>query len=265
MIKLAFQKFWQMQHTTARFSLLLIMVLVSNTLFAQRNDTLRRKDANGWEFIQVRDYNVVTTEGHLHNGIAEGVWNEYFPTTVPSKLTTYLHGIKDGEEITVNGAGMIVSVAHYKDGKLEGPKRVYNTENGMGLLEETYYSEGKKHGGYTMWYKNGRKQETGVYANDVRQGKSIWYFDNGAMAAEYNYRDGKIDGDVVTYYPNGKASASGQYKEDVQTGPWKEYYENGNLKTEGNYVDGEKDGIWKNYDENGNFTKNSKYVKGELK
>ncbi len=234
------------------------------TTFAQQNDTLRRKDANGWDFIQVRSYNVVRAEGYVHNGIREGVWNEYHPNSIPSNVTAYLHGKKDGMAMTITGGGMVETVEHYKNDNLEGPRRVYNSES-LGLLEEAYYSEGKKHGGYVKWYKNGQKQETGVFTNDVREGKSLWYFETGALAAEYNYANGEIDGDVTIYYPNGKPSAFGKYKKGEQTGLWKELYENGEVKAEGNYIKGEKDGEWKNYDEKGKFTKNSKYVKGELK
>ena len=253
-----------MHQKLTRTLLSAIAIAAATTGFAQQNDTLRRKDPNGWEFIQVRAYNVVRLEGYLHNGIKEGVWSDFHPMGFPSGTTSYLHGKKNGMAMKITGAGMVEALENYKDDKLEGPVRVYNPE-GMGLLEESYYSDGKKHGNFTKWYKNGRKQETGVFSNDIRQGKSTWYFENGSMAAEYNYTDGQIEGDAATYYPNGKVSASGKYNKGLETGLWKEYYENGNLKAEGNYVNGEKEGIWKNYDENGKFTKNSKYVKGELK
>lgn len=253
-----------MHHTISRTLLSLLAVVSTTVTLAQQNDTLRRKDPNGWDFIQVRSYNVVIAEGYLNKGVREGVWNEYYPTVVPSSVTTYLHGKKDGLAMKITAAGMVEVVEHYKNDKLEGPYRMYNSE-GMGLLEESFYSEGKKHGGYTKWYKNGQKQETGVFTNGVREGKSIWYFETGAIAAEYNYSNGEIDGDVTTYYPNSKPSAYGKYKKGIQTGPWKEYHENGNIKAEGNYANGEKDGEWKNYDDKGNFTKNTKYVKGELK
>ena len=254
-----------MHQTITRTFLSLLAIVSTTVVFAAQNDTLRRKDANGWDFIQVSSYNVVRAEGYVHNGIREGVWNEFHATGFPSAVTTYIHGEKDGMAMTITGAGVVSEVAHYKNNKLEGPFRVYNTEPGMGLLEESYYSEGKKHGGYTKWYKNGNKQESGVYTSDVREGKSLWYFESGALAAEYNYRNGEIDGDVTTYYPNSKPSAYGKYEKGVQTGLWKEFHENGNIKAEGKYVNGVKEGEWKNYDENGKFTKNSKYVKGELK
>lgn len=240
-------------------------LLSSFTVLAQKpNDTLRRKDANGWDFIQIRSYNLLMAEGYSFNGMKEGVWTEYHTTSYPASTTTYLHGKKDGLAMKISGSGNVQSIENYKDDKLEGPYRAYNNE-GVGILEESYYSEGKKHGGYTKWYPNGKKQESGTYRYDKREGKSIWYYESGSLAAEYHYADSEIDGDVSTYYKNGKLSAFGPYKNGKQTGNWKEYYENGNLKAEGNYTNGDKEGQWKNYDDKGMFTKNTTYSKGEIK
>jgi antitoxin component YwqK of YwqJK toxin-antitoxin module len=246
------------------YPVIVAVILSGGQAYAQKSDTLRRKDVNGWEFVQVRSYNKVVAEGYLSNGQKEGVWTEFHPTFYPSSTTTYLHGKKDGVAMSISAAGQVLSVENYKGDKREGPYRLFNSE-GTGVLEEAYYSEGQKHGAYTKWYPNGNKQETGTYRYDKREGKSLWYYENGSLAADYNYTEGEIDGDVSTFYKGGKLSAYGPYKKGEQTGTWKEYYENGNLKAEGQYKDGNKEGEWKNYDEKGKPIKSTTYIKGETK
>ena len=231
---------------------------------AQSLDTLRRKDANGWEFFQVKRGNNVLSEGYKHNDIAEGTWTSYWDNGYPQHIYNYKSGKKDGAHIQLNQQGYTEIVEHFKNDMLEGPRRVYQPGSSF-LTEEAFYSEGKKHGSYNKRYPNGKPQEEAHYNMDKRDGKTVWHYETGEKAAEYNYRNGNIDGEVSAYYKNGKVSEFGLYKNNEQTGSWKEFYENGNIKAEGKYADGKKEGSWKEYDENGKLVKTVKYSKGEPK
>jgi antitoxin component YwqK of YwqJK toxin-antitoxin module len=245
--------------------LTLTFLFLANYSFAQQSDTLRRKDANGWEFVQMRNFKQVVLEGNLHNGVKEGVWTDYWPTEYPHTVTSYVNGKKEGMSIGMDGMGRIEYIENYKDNKLEGPKKVYDPQRAGRRNEVAYYSEGKKHGNYTKWYENTRVQQTGNYVYDQRDGLSTWYFENGNKSVEYNYRNGKLDGNASTFFENGKVSAYGNYTNDKQTGEWKEYYESGNMQAEGMYKDGEKEGPWKQYDTDGKLVKTVTYKQGEIK
>jgi len=233
-------------------------------------DTMRRKDANNWEFIQVRMPGMsnmpnkqLLSEGTLHNGVLEGGWVEYWETGSPRLVTYYTNGKKNGICITGDPTGSLEQMESYRDDKLEGPSRLYIPHTGM-LLEETYYSEGLKHGQHTKWYQDHTLQEQANYVNGKLEGAAIWNYDDGKKSVEYNYHNGMLDGSAAVYFRSGMASEMGQYVNNMQSGHWKEFQQNGNLKEEGEYVNGEKDGIWKEYDEQGNFVKNIKYKKGVL-
>jgi len=238
----------------------LLLTLLADKAEAQYMDTLKRKDPDGWEFVQMRAGGVVNEEGYLHNGIKENVWSSYWPSGYPKTVQGYLHGKRDGVYMRVTEEGGVDVVEQYKDDKLEGPRRVYYIRGPR--MEETYYSDGKKNGKYTKWYQTGIKQEEGSFNNDLHYGKSTWYYASGKKAVEYEYNNGDIDGDAVSYYENGKVSELGTYKKNIKTGSWREFYENGNTKAEGKYEDNEKEGAWKQYDENGKFVKTVRYNKG---
>lgn len=236
------------------FGLLLTGLFISGTdnASAQSFDTLRRKDKNGWEFLQIRDGKTVMQEGHVHNGKIEGIWILYWDNGYPRNMFSYQNGVKDGITTGMTGDGRMDFVEHYKDNKLEGPHRSYHI--GGPIFEETYYSDGKKHGKYTKWYVNGLKEEEGFYVNGRRDGKATWYYKDGGKAAEYEYENDEIEGESIAYFSNGKVSEMGKYKNGKKNGSWREFYESGEMKAEGKYVDNEKDGAWKLYDEKGKVT-----------
>lgn len=231
-------------------------------------DTIRRMDANNWEFVQVKmpgkmSNGEVLAEGNMHNGVIEGAWIDYWETQSIHSITYYTNGKKNGIAIYADPAGSIEKTESYRDDMLEGPTRVYTPHTGM-MIEETYYSQGKKHGKHTKWYPSRSLQEEGNYINGGLEGIARWYYDDGKKSVEYTYHNGSLEGNATVYYKNEMASDMGPYENNVQSGHWKEFYENGNLKEEGEYVKGEKEGVWKQYDEQGKFVQNVKYKKGEL-
>ena len=229
-------------------------------------DTIRRKDAGGWEFMQVRlpDHKTVYSEGSLHNGIKEGAWTTYWETGFPKTITCYTEGKKNGSYIETDPGGAIVKLINYKNDKLEGPSRTYMSRGSM--TEESYYSNGEKNGMCFKYYANRNKQQETNYVNGYPDGLATWYFESGQKMIEYSYVNGKISGNSTTYYENGKVREMGEYKDDKQTGIWKEFFENGLERGEGMYnADGEKEGTWKQFDIEGKPTTAIKYHKGEAK
>src|SRR6186713_1848902 len=98
-------------------------LFLSNTLFAQADDTLRRADPNGWEFIQVVRGKTIVAEGQLHNSVREGVWTEYWENKVPHYVTTYKSGKREGMYMDMRRNGLVELVQYYKNDKLDGPAR----------------------------------------------------------------------------------------------------------------------------------------------
>lgn len=246
-----------------KISKCIILFLVSCSLhemvLAQGLDTLRRKDADGMDFIQIRKGGNVLQEGYLQNGVYQGTWTQFWESTgYPNIITNYKNGKLNGVRIQISAQGYTELVEHYSNDLLNGPKRKYQVGSQF-LNEETFYSDGKMHGPYNKRYPSGKPQESSNYANGLRDGKTIWYFESGDKTAEYTYRNGVIDGEVATYYKNGKVMEFGLYRQNKQEGQWKEFYENGQLKAVGNYESGVKKGAWKEYNEQGKLVKTQKF------
>jgi len=232
-------------------------------------DTIRRMDPDNWEYIQVKmpggnfPENVLISEGSYHNGKLEGTWIDYWETGMPRTIDFYMNDKKSGISIENDPTGSIIRTINYRNGLLEGPTKVYEPHTGV-IGEETYYSEGLKHGRHTKWYPNRSLEEEGNYIHGVLNGLAVWYYDDGKKSVEYTYHNGKLEGSATVYYRDGFTSETGEYKDGAQSGHWKEFHENGNLKEEGEYLNGEKDGTWIEYDILGKTGRPIKYKNGKV-
>jgi hypothetical protein len=79
----------------------------------------------------------------------------------------------------------------------------------------------------TTWYPGRKIQMTGEYKAKKRDGKWIYYYENGNVWSEGFFRNGKSDGKRTTHYDNGKIFYEGYYEEDRRVGIWKFYDEKG--------------------------------------
>ena len=130
-------------------------------------------------FYNQRGFKV--SEGKLVNKLYEGEW-KYYHFDSPELMT----------------------VEFYKQGKLEGVRKVYYREGA--IAEETTYKNGVKEGGYKKYAENGIVMEEGVYKNDV------------------------LDGPYITRGPDNVVTSKGNFVKGKKEGKW-EFFENGKMVT----------------------------------
>ncbi len=118
--------------------------------------------------------------------------------------------------------GLPIEIAHYKDGKLEGEKQIFEAGN-------LYSIEHHK--------------------NELYEGEYKVFYPDGKVQLESQYVNNEMTGELKAYYPSGKLKEIVHMKSNQEEGPFVEYFENGNKKAEGNYKDGAKeDGLLILYD-----------------
>ncbi|MFB6257739.1 MAG: toxin-antitoxin system YwqK family antitoxin [Flavobacteriales bacterium] len=78
-------------------------------------------------------------------------------------------------------------------------------------------------------YPNGNKKMMGKYRNGKRHGVwSSWYKD-GSLRSELRYENGKRHGFYKTWYKNGKLRYKGQYHHGERSGTWTFYNRKGEV------------------------------------
>lgn len=126
---------------------------------------------------------------------------------------------------------------YYKDGNLQSEVRMKN---------------GKKNGKAIYYHENGMKSMELYYIDDMAEGISTIYYYKGTVKRNDNFKKNKLNGVSVNWDENlGYRFSEETYVEDVLNGTYKEFHPNGEVKVQGNYKNGLFDSKWLYFDERG--------------
>ena len=93
--------------------------------------------------------------------------------------------------------------------------------------------------GPSLWFHpNGALAQEGYYANNQRTGAWWSFRADGSLENFASYRDGEYDGLYVNFYPDGRRQSETPFKAGKQHGTSKMWSEEGKLLTMTTYVDG---------------------------
>ena len=195
--------------------------------------------------------------------------------------------IKDGQG-RIKGSnkdGLVLYEQEYVDGKLEMKwDYKYDYFDNGDLKSQTGYSNGLKHGRYSVWFEDGNLNERGKNQNGKPFGLYELWLEGGQKREEgqwtengdylINNRWNKQGGVLIK---DGNGSLIGKNKEGLVV--WKkeyingklefdqqnkhEFYSTGQVKSETGYFEGKKHGLYKTWYENGEQKTQGKYQLGE--
>lgn len=138
---------------------------------------------------------------------------------------------------------------YYKGNRI---KRIWNVK------------DGKSHGSWVSFHKNGTKNEVLDYKKGYLNGEQKKYFDSGNIEQEWNMLKGKKQGIEKKYFGDGHIKSIKNYKNNRMDGEQKFYRSSGLIHRERYYKNGKLSGTQKDYWLNGNISVISKYKNGKL-
>ena len=129
---------------------------------------------------------------------------------------------------------------------------VYTEYTGGKRVENGEYADGLREGPWILYYENSQLDRKGSYKSGNRVGPWEFYLESGQLkiASSFN-KDGEQEGLLELYYKNGQLEVRSFYKKGKENGPVEVYYENGQLHFKGSMKDGEFDGLVEYYNEAG--------------
>lgn len=80
------------------------------------------------------------------------------------------------------------------------------------------------------FYADGKVESEISFINDVLDGTSYWFYENGNLKKEANYSSGILNGWIREYFVNGIVASEIKVNMGVKDGLSKYYYDNGGLK-----------------------------------
>ena len=133
------------------------------------------------------------------------------------------------------------------------------------LQYEVFFMEDKRETKTTR-YPNGNIKSEITYKSEysnVKNGKALYYHENGKIERKENYKDDERNGEWIWYYEDGNIEAKGTYNKYGK--PYNGTFISYNLfgkKYKGTYKNGKLDGEWIYYDENDNIEVKETYKNG---
>lgn len=179
-----------------------------------------------------RKYEVLqkdTTQKH-------GIYQSFYENGQLKMTLLYIKNKKNGLGTIYNEAGKKTEEAQFKNGMLNGVRKIYDTESDALKIEETYVDDNFE-GPYKSYFTSGQIKQEGQYID-------------GAMNQLWKY-----------YYPSGQLKEAVNFLNNVENGPYQAWHENGQLKAEGTYENENREGIWKVYHSNGVLEEEATYKK----
>jgi antitoxin component YwqK of YwqJK toxin-antitoxin module len=177
-------------------------------------------------------------EGNYKNGKQDGEWVYYQGKGKLKGKGKFING--DGTDIGKSGVP--------KDGR-DG-LWIFYFENGN-KESEGNYKDGILEGQRKIYFSNGKLKENGIYVNDKASGHFVFNHENGYVWTEVDYKEDKKMGLEIVYDEEGKKIKESYLTNDVKNGVEKEYYDDGKLKTEGYFKMGKNHGKVKKFYESG--------------
>ncbi|MFT5823558.1 MAG: antitoxin component YwqK of YwqJK toxin-antitoxin module [Crocinitomix sp.] len=112
------------------------------------------------------------------------------------------------------------------------------------------------------YYPNGNIKDSTITVNDILEGTSIDWYENGIIERIDSWSNGERDGIIKSFYPSGQLESISFAKKGQKEGPYLKYYESGILKMESRYEDGVRHGILSKYYTNGKIEDSLTFIEG---
>ena len=235
--------------------------------------------------------------GNYYN---HGPWEFRDPAGQTVAEGTYVRGSMDGQwsrKHESNSSGLFAtkpfnlfngpfhSVAHFKNGKLNGLWTIYDKHNTK--IFDISYEQGIREGTATWFYPNNTKMREATFRRGLIDGEIIDFDETGKVTKRRQFVDGRpIVRNTTFYRPNVKKTEEyflGKKLEPEDADDWWEakptpfletgtatqngaamsWYENGQPKTRGQFIDGQPVGQFTWWHANGNKQSEGFYIEGQ--
>lgn len=174
--------------------------------------------------------------GNYINNLRDGPWTFFFEDGSIEQKGVYLKGKEDGKWTWYYNSGHIWREEEFINGKEEGFYKEIDT-TGKVLVAGQYF-DGAKEGDWKIAINDFSAE--GNYANDFKDGKWRYFYDDGTLMFEGNFIQGNPEGEHKYYFPNGKLKEEQFYINGIPDKHWKKYDEEGNLIVTITYQDGKE-------------------------
>jgi antitoxin component YwqK of YwqJK toxin-antitoxin module len=195
---------------------------------------------------------------------------KYFKQGVEITEEEFTAGRRTGQMVLFDGGVKILEIG-FLEGKKHG-RWISWLRNGK-PGSEFNYSAGVKHGQNVIWYENGQKKMQGKYNRGEKDDRWLYWDSRGNQTVEELWRHGRIivkkdlEKFVTTsyiYYPGGNLRYQREFRGALKHGRWIKWDHGGARLYVREYKEGMKHGHWQVWNKNGVLVVDEIWDKGEM-
>lgn len=197
----------------------------------------------------------VSSEGYFKNGLPIGLWKTYNINGTLKSEGYRKNNLLDSIWIFYDDKDDTIEKINYLLGKKNGYDIKYYTDStNLPKVYELFVNDRKE--GYSKYfYASGHLQKLLHYENNVEQGLSKEFSEDGRIISIFEYNHGIL----INYETINQLDKNGE-----KDGIWREYYPDNKIKSETVYSHGLKYGLYKEYNKNGELIVTYRYEKDSL-
>jgi antitoxin component YwqK of YwqJK toxin-antitoxin module len=167
-------------------------------------------------------------EENFIDDIKQGITRYLYANGKIKKTVPFVDGLENGLAMEYNTDGNIISLIEYKKGFIVNREKINRKDN-----------NNLKQGKWIYFYDDGTVRLEGTYRNDKKNGYFKDYDKDGNLISVTKYIDGVLQEDVAElaelevrtdYYPNGQVKTIASYKDGIPEGVRREFTEEGKIK-----------------------------------
>ncbi|MCC7421765.1 MAG: hypothetical protein IT428_15910 [Planctomycetaceae bacterium] len=163
-------------------------------------------------------------------GVVNGEWQEWDATGASTRKDLYIEGRRQADAVTKHDSNGEKS----SEGTYLYAKEIVKVDSDFwtgGLKLSIAGTEGKtiKQGKWIYWYEDGGKRCEAEYIDDKAVGRHSWWFRNGQKESEGEFIDGQAQGTWVYWHENGQKAAQGDYLNGTKVGRWVRWSDEGQV------------------------------------
>jgi len=171
-------------------------------------------------------------EGTFEHGKEIGIFKFFDDTKANTVIATREFNEKDNSCYTIfyNQKGLKVSEGKLVNKKYEGEWKYFHL-NSTNIMSIENYKNGKLEGIRKVFYRNNSIAEETLYKNGLKEGIYKKYAENGVVLEEINYKNNIFEGLSTFRNTKNEIVSKGNYVNGKKSGEW-QFIKNGKLITE---------------------------------
>lgn len=217
------------------FSFLALWLLAS-PVSAQENRTDEQGLKQG-RWIKRYPHGTTMYNGTFRDDHPVGEFRRYYENGILQSVLVFSDDGVDADAVFYYQNGKPASKGRYKDKLKEGNWQFFAPDSNYVMSEESY-SQNRRQGLSSKYYRNGRVAEEIFYIDDRKNGEWNRYYENGQPWLKAFHKDNMLNGKYEAWHENGKLQVSGEYRNDRRNGHWQFFDANGTIIYNINYIEG---------------------------